>query len=548
MKNFIRFACFICIAALVYWLGDAAIDSLTLKNGTFLDHAVFAVTTRELLSRLFIICCIFLAGVILSRTRLKRNRALDELSEHRETLCTITNAARDAILVMDENGNISFWNRAAERIFGYSAHEAIGKNMHELVAPKRFLNAYQEGFSKFAATGEGPAIGRTIELTARRKDGAEFPVELSLAALQLKEKWHAVGVLRDISERKKTEEELRNHRERLELLVAERTEELNSVNELLRNEIADRARTEEALERSESFLNSIFDSFHDPFSIIDTQFRIVRFNNAYAAMRNRMPKDLFGKQCYETLYGRSEVCEECIIHKTFQSKDPCAKEKKIVLPDGTESWFEIYTYPIFGQGDRVTHVIQYARDITTRKKEEEEKKELIKTLNHLSTTDALTGLANRRALNEKLLHEIDRAIRYDDNLSLILCDVDKFKHINDTYGHTIGDKALKAVAEKLSNTLRKADIIGRYGGDEFMIILPSTTLDGAKTLAEKIRAAVTELSIETPYKSSVKLSVSIGVASCCTPMENIDTLVALADTALYTSKEAGRNRVTVLGR
>lgn len=351
---------------------------------------------------------------------------------------------------------------------------------------------------------------------------------------------------RDSTERNKLAEESRAHREQLEKQVEERTEKLSAVNELLHKEIHDRSRTEEELYRSESFLSTIFDSFHDPLSIVDRDYQMIKFNDAYTRVRNKLPKDLFGKKCYEALYKRNSICEECVVEKTFQSADPCAKEKLVTLPNGAGMWLEIYTYPIFDQNRNVTHVIQYARDITDRKKAEEEKKQLITKLNHLSTTDSLTGLLNRRALTDTLNHEIDRAQRYDSDLSLLLCDVDKFKKINDTYGHAAGDRALQAVAESLKNTIRKADILGRYGGDEFMIILPETSLDGAKNIAEKIRLFASESDVALPGKGRIRLTLSIGVAGCCTPLDDIDTLVSLADTALYTSKEGGRNRVSAV--
>ncbi len=342
------------------------------------------------------------------------------------------------------------------------------------------------------------------------------------------------------------EDELRTHREQLGKLVADRTRELHAVNELLRKEIRDRAWTQEELSRSESFLSAIFDSFHDPMSIMDREFRIIKFNDAYARMRGKQAPELFDKKCYNALWNRDGVCGECIVDRTFQSKDPCAKEKQLTLPDGSPSWIEICTYPICDQSGTVTHVVECAWDITERKKEEEEKKNLIKRLNHLSTTDGLTGLLNRRALNDMLQHEIDRANRYNADLSLILCDVDRFKGINDSYGHTAGDQVLQAVSEALKGALRKADILGRYGGDEFMVILPETGLDGARSLAEKIRIAVNDLGLVLPWNERSGLSISIGVARCCTPVDNIDTLIALADSALYFSKEGGRNRVAVM--
>jgi len=352
--------------------------------------------------------------------------------------------------------------------------------------------------------------------------------------------------MRDSSDREKIHTELRANRERLEREVVERTDELRSVNELLHKEILDRTRTEEELYRSESFLSTIFDSFHDPFNIVDRDYRTVKFNDAYSRMKSMQAKDLFGKKCYEALHGRNSVCEDCVFEKTFQSKDPCAKEKRVPQANGTDLWIEIYTYPILDQQRNVTHVVGYTRDITDRKKSEEEKKQLIENLNYLSTTDSLTGLCNRRALTDTLHREIERAQRYDTDLSLILCDLDKFKIINDTYGHAAGDAALQAVSEALKSSLRKTDILGRHGGDEFMIILPETSLDGAKLLAEKVRVAVSEIELSVEKNKRIGLSLSLGVASCCAPAENIDSLVRLADSALYTSKQMGRNKVSVM--
>ncbi len=536
------------LAAVVLWTGYAAVESFVFHNGAFTELLFLGGSSKEPHFRLFVITVLLTIGIFLFRAMRKRNLALEAFRDSNETLLTVTAAAKDAIIRMDHQGTISFWNPAAERIFGHAKHEAIGKELHTLLAPHRYLEQYRHGLARFLDSGEGPTIGRTLELTAVRKDGTEFPLELSLSSLQVKGKWHAVGVLRDISLRKRSEEELRTHREQLEQMVAERTEELNAVNDLFRKEIIDRTRTEEELERSESFLNTIFDSFHDPFSIVDRDFRFVRYNDTYALTRNKLSTDLFGKKCYEILHDRTEICDNCVVEKTFRSKDPCAKEKLVTLPDGSETWFEILTYPIFDQQKNVSHVVEYSRDITFRKKDEKEKEELIKTLNHLSTTDSLTGLLNRRALNDMLGHEINRAGRYDTDLSLIICDVDLFKQINDSYGHTAGDRALIVVSETLRQTLRKADILGRYGGDEFMIILPETSLAGAQSLAEKVRAAVEGLELDLPGRKRTGLTLSIGVASCCMPEDNLDTLVSLADGALYKSKEAGRNRISTMKR
>jgi len=145
----------------------------------------------------------------LRREVTERARAEIALREEQEKLAKITGSAQDAIIMMDGDGNVSFWNEAAERIFGHTANEALGKGLHALLAPERFHQAYGRGFAHFREAGEGPAVGRTQQLVGRRKDGKEFPIELSLSAVRVRGAWHAVGIIRDITSRKSMEQELR---------------------------------------------------------------------------------------------------------------------------------------------------------------------------------------------------------------------------------------------------------------------------------------------------------------------------------------------------
>jgi len=135
------------------------------------------------------------------------------LRESEETFRGITSSAQDAILMINEEGNLYYWNKAAEKIFGWSLDEVMGKNLHQLIAPLRYHEAHFKAFDVFKKTGNGGAIGKTLELSALRKDGTEFPTELSLAAMQLKGKWNAVGIIRDITERKQMQESLQSSEE-----------------------------------------------------------------------------------------------------------------------------------------------------------------------------------------------------------------------------------------------------------------------------------------------------------------------------------------------
>lgn len=156
-----------------------------------------------------------------------------------------------------------------------------------------------------------------------------------------------------------------------------------------------------------------------------------------------------------------------------------------------------------------------------------------------ANTDALTGLHNRRKFAELLEQEVLRARRYARALSLVMLDVDRLKDINDKFGHDVGDSVLKAVGEVGLQLIRKTDHLARWGGDEFMIIAPETPADGAKQLAEKLRAALAE----QMFASVGHLSASVGLTSLV-PGDDADTLVRRADRLLLAAKEEGRDRVT----
>ncbi len=143
--------------------------------------------------------------VILLRSEKGLRSRLAELEKRGLIINSIADSAHDAIVMTDQAGDISFWNNAAEKIFGYAENEAIGRNLHMLIAPERYHSDYLKGFEHFRKTGEGPKIGQTLELYALRSDGGEVPVELSLAALKIDGNWHAVGIMRDITDRKKAQ-------------------------------------------------------------------------------------------------------------------------------------------------------------------------------------------------------------------------------------------------------------------------------------------------------------------------------------------------------
>ena len=144
----------------------------------------------------------------------RRKKSEEGLQESEERFRAMSDSAQDAIIMIDSTGKITVWNKSAERIFGFTATEALGRNLHQLIVPDHYHEAHQKGFPKFLASGEGPAIGKTLELTAHRKTGETFPVELSLSGVRINNEWNAIGIVRDITIRKKAEDKLKKaHRD-----------------------------------------------------------------------------------------------------------------------------------------------------------------------------------------------------------------------------------------------------------------------------------------------------------------------------------------------
>jgi diguanylate cyclase (GGDEF)-like protein len=160
----------------------------------------------------------------------------------------------------------------------------------------------------------------------------------------------------------------------------------------------------------------------------------------------------------------------------------------------------------------------------------------------LVTTDGLTGLINRRAFSESLAREMSRAVRYQRPLSLVVLDIDHFKSLNDTLGHLAGDAALRQLGALLRANLRREDVLGRMGGEEFALLLPEIDLEGARIVADKIRRIVEARAFE--YEgSSMRITVSAGVASREARESDGEELLRRADTHLYAAKRGGRNRI-----
>jgi len=228
---------------------------------------------------------------------------------------------------------------------------------------------------------------------------------------------------------------------------------------------------------------------------------------------------------------------------------------RILTAKGETRWISHCCTAVYGEDGRWLGRRESNRDITARK-ESEDKIGLLNTdLDRLAHVDEMTGIHNRRSILFMAEHEFNVAMRYRPPLSILFFDIDYFKQINDTFGHAIGDQALKQIVQAAGAEIRSADVIGRFGGDEFIVLLPQTSVQEALPLAERIRAQIAALCMDTD-KGPVTLTISMGITQTIhrvgepgdippAPADTVENLLRRADQALYAAKQAGRNRTMI---
>ncbi len=274
-----------------------------------------------------------LHSIVFDVTERRRAEEAVKLSEAR--LRGITDAAQDAIVMMDPNGAVSYWNPAAEKMLGYRYDEAIGKHLHRLLVPERYVKSYEAAFPEFLATGRGKAVGTTLELQAKRSDGQEIIVDVSLSAIQLNEKWHAVGIMRDITKRKEIER---------------------------------------ALERSEEKFRHLAENIQEVFWIADPcSRRPLYISPAF--------KEVWGRSCESAYDGQAswfdpvhpdDLPEARRLFAVEGTGKAAEAQYRIRTPDGREKWIHDRAFPVYDENGEMTRIVGIAQDITERKRYEAE--------------------------------------------------------------------------------------------------------------------------------------------------------------------------------
>jgi diguanylate cyclase (GGDEF)-like protein/PAS domain S-box-containing protein len=306
-----------------------------------------------------------------------------------------------------------------------------------------------------------------------------------------------------------------------------------------------RRRLEEANRRNEALLRSVPDGIYG----LDREGRITFVNPAAVALTGFTVEETLGRREHDLVHhtrrdGTPYPPEDCPSAGALeQGVARTVGDEVFWRRDGTSFPVE-YTVTPISEGDTLTGALVVFRDITERRRIAGELERLNAVLADQARRDPLTGLGNRLRLDEDLLIYDARRVRYGYSYCVLLCDLDRFKALNDRHGHQAGDRVLRAVADTLRRESRTSDAVYRYGGEEFLVLLAEQTLDGALVACERMRAAVQALGLGHEDSEAGVVTISIGAAQCPRG-DRTDPADAIrrADEALYVAKAQGRNRV-----
>lgn len=318
-------------------------------------------------------------------------------------------------------------------------------------------------------------------------------------------------------------------------------------------DITESKRHERDLAQANALQKAILGSAHQIILAVDHNMVFRSFNAAAERLLGYTAEELVGKATPILLHDPAEIEErrialsqewgrEASVIDVFRGRAPSGVPEiqnwNFVRKDGRRIPVELsLTRLTDDEGNNIGY-LGIATDITERQETE-------RRLFELATTDGLTKLWNRRHFTEQAEKTLLRAGRYDDHICLALIDIDFFKRINDTYGHSAGDVVLAEVAQVLNNTLRRSDFMCRWGGEEFAALLVNTGQEEAMQIAERMREAVATLAVRHGG-IQIPATISIGLSDCLSCEQTLDAIISRADEALYAAKEAGRNRVRAL--
>ncbi len=421
-----------------------------------------------------------------------QKRAEQALRESEAKFRGVLETAADGVLMVNEAGQIILANPMAEQMFGYGAGDLIGTSVEALV-PESILSHHAAHRERYRSGSEPRATGTVVNVVARRKDGTEFPADISISPFRSEKGLLITAVVRDVSERRQAEAALR-----------------------LR---------ERAIESSSNGI-MITDA-------VDPEHPITYVNRAFERITGYAAEEALGCNGRFLLGDDFEQLELEVIRAALREHREGSAILRCRHKEGRQFWNELNVAPVYDEAGRVTHFISVMTDATERKQYETQ-------LEHQATHDALTGLANRVLLRDRLEQGMAQVSRLGELLAVIVVDLDRFMLINETLGHTRGDELIRVMAQRLQECVREGDTVARTGADDFVLILQGVAhieevTQAAHQVLQHLALPVTLAGRELFVTASLGLSVSGRDG------DNPEALLKSAGAAMHRAKHRGGN-------
>ena len=430
-----------------------------------------------------------------------------------------------------ETAAIRDCNQTLATALGYTKEEIIGRSIFEVYHPD-CMEDVKKAFQSFVESGEV----KDAELQLKRSDGSKIDVNLNVTAVRDNEGkiLYSRSSWADITARKRAEEALRKAQHGLEEKVKERTAELSKSSILLKQEVTQRKRVDEELRKSEDRFRLAFKDNPIGMVLVGLDYRFFKVNKALCEMLGYTEQELTALSFVDITHPEDVEKDVQLSERVFKGEIPSYKlEKRYITKSGEILWVDLTATVIRDQDGSALYGLGMIENITKRKQAEE-------IITYQAYHDVLTSLPNRALFLDRLTQVLTRALWHKRLVPVLFLDLDHFKRINDTLGHSVGDLLLKAVAEQLTTCVREGDTVARLGGDEFVVALADVArAEDVTKVAQKIINALYE-----PFLLEGRelfITASIGISVYPNDAQDAETLIKNADMAMYRAKEYGRN-------